>query len=93
MTAWSGDTVRKARARWKERLPLPCWHCKRPVLPDHPWVVEHIIPRSLGGDLTDVNNQWVSHRICSDRSGSKVAAARRPARPSKTRLEERTIPW
>jgi 5-methylcytosine-specific restriction endonuclease McrA len=42
------------------------------------WVVEHVMPRALGGHPTQRSNQWVSHRTCSDRSGGQAGAARAP---------------
>lgn len=94
MTTWSGHTVSKARAHWKARLPLPCHLCPGTVDGTRPWVVEHIVPRSLGGDTTDPSNQWVSHRTCSDKSGAKVRTARRrAAQPAPRRLEENPAPW
>jgi len=74
MTSWTGHKVTKARATWTQRLPLPCYQCKRPVYPGTAWVVEHMTPRSQGGTLGP-ENQWVSHRHCSDRSGGRMAAA------------------
>lgn len=71
---WAGSTVRAARSHWSARLPLPCALCGRPVTRDSAWVVEHVQPRSQGGDNTSRSNQWVSHRRCSDRSGGQMAA-------------------
>ena len=83
MTTWSGTPVRTARAYWATRLPRPCHLCGRIVDGTTPWVVEHIIERARGGALTDRNNQAVSHRSCSDRSGGRIRAAltnsRKPA--------------
>lgn len=94
MTNWSGDTVRKARATMRARLPLPCYHCQRVVTTDMNWVVEHVIPRALGGSTTDPSNWWVSHRRCSDKSGTQVRLARRTAaEPTPRRLEKETPTW
>lgn len=75
---WSGNTVRSARAYWEQRLPLPCHLCPHPVVPGQEWVVEHMTPRSRGGDPTDRANQWVSHRSCSDRSGGALRSRFQP---------------
>lgn len=92
--AWSGAVVAKARAGWKSRLPLPCWLCKRPVTGLEAWVVEHIVPRSLGGDALGVSNQWVSHRSCSDKQGGQMGAAKTNARKSSNRIEDQRLrPW
>ncbi|MFC4632121.1 HNH endonuclease [Promicromonospora alba] len=74
-TDWNGSKVRTARKFWATQLPLGCYQCGRPVLPERAWVVEHIMPRALGGG-DGVENQWVSHRTCSNKSGSKVRAAK-----------------
>lgn len=74
---WSGANVTKARAHWKKKLPLRCYlGCGGIVDGREAWVVEHIIPRSQGGDTLGVSNQWVSHRKCSDRQGGQMSAAR-----------------
>jgi hypothetical protein len=87
--AWAGRVVTTARARWKPRLPLPCWQCGKPVLPEQRWVVEHTTPRSQGGNVTAVANQWVSHRLCSDRSGGQLVQSRRRAQAKAERREFR----
>lgn len=73
---WAGRPVTTARAYWAPRLPLPCYLCGRPVTSTMKWVVEHVIPRALGGHATHRSNQWVSHRACSDRSGGQAGAPR-----------------
>ena len=91
---WAGRVVTSARAKWKPRLPLPCFQCGGPVLPEQAWVVEHIVPRSMGGSLTDPSNQWVSHRTCSDKSGGRMTAARQNANKTRIRQEDQRLrPW
>lgn len=91
---WSGSNVTKARASWVKRLPLPCYLCSRPVTGLDPWVVEHMVPRSQGGDTLGVSNQWVSHRPCSDRQGGQIGSALTNASRSSARHEDqRTRPW
>ena len=94
--AWSGDNVRRARAAMRPRLPLPCWWCKRPVLPGSNWVVEHVVPRSLRPDLAlDPSNWWVSHRRCSDASGGRMNARRKTTSPRAdgVRIERDVRAW
>lgn len=76
---WTGTNVTKARAYWRMRLPLPCYLCGRPVVAEDKWVVEHMVPRSAGGSVLAVSNQFVSHRKCSDRSGGKITRAKQLA--------------
>ena len=78
---WSGRRVTSARAYWSARLaagPMPCALCGRPVHPTQPWVVEHLIERSRGGNVEARHNQGVSHRACSDRSGGQLGARSTP---------------
>lgn len=71
---WAGSRVRSARAHWAARLPLPCaLGCGGVVDGRTPWVVEHLVPRSMGGS-DHVSNQGVSHRSCSDKQGGQLAA-------------------
>lgn len=72
--AWGGSDSRSARARWEPRLPLPCYRCKKPVLPTQPWHVEHIHDRALGG-VWDESNEWVSHAHCNTSAGGRLGAA------------------
>lgn len=88
-STWSGRTVTTARAYWRSRLEaegaLPCWRCPHPVTVRDRWQVEHIVPRSAGGDMTDVGNQWVSHGACNESHGGRLGqAARRAARGQST---------
>lgn len=92
---WAGRPVTKARAHWKARLPLPCYLCGGVVDGSRAWVVEHVIPRHLGG-TDNVSNQWVSHRTCSDRSGGQHGARLTNARretDSTSRIEKEPLRW
>lgn len=95
---WSGRPVTSARAHWLARLPLPCYRCKRPVLPEQRWHVEHIIDRALGG-THGVENQWVSHARCNTSAGGKRGAAITNAAKNRknpersTRIEPRPLQW
>ena len=77
---WHGSTVRDARAYWATQLPLPCSKCKRPVVPGQRWQVDHLIPRALGGDLTDRANQWPAHGRCNERAGTALGMQIKNAR-------------
>jgi 5-methylcytosine-specific restriction endonuclease McrA len=48
--------------------PEVCALCGRGSDPGDPWVADHIIPRSLGGDNRQSNYQRV-HRSCNVRKG------------------------
>lgn len=92
-TTWSGAKVRRARAYWRARLPLPCCRCGKPVLPtpETGWHVDHYpIPRELGGTRT-----WPAHSGCNTSDGGKRGAAitnARRARPRVLSERERGIP-
>lgn len=72
---WGGAQVRKARAMWRPRLPLPCCRCTLPVVPDpskpgEGWQVDHWpIPFELGGTET-----WPAHARCNTSAGGKRGA-------------------
>lgn len=95
-TTWSGTKVRRARAYWRPRLPLPCRRCGKPVLatPESGWHVGHIIDRALGG--TDhLSNQWPEHNGCNTSAGGKIGARITNARRARPRIlseRERGIP-
>lgn len=93
---WAGRKVSDARAYWAPLLPLPCWRCRQPVLPEHRWQVEHIHERAAGGAEEGVGNQWVSHGRCNESAGGKLGGKRRAARAaerSARRREERPLRW
>lgn len=74
MSRWAGSEVTAARKAWKPRLPLPCYRCGKPVLPEQVWHVEHIVDRALGGSHGP-ENQWVSHAGCNMSAGGQRGAA------------------
>lgn len=94
MNGWHGTDVRKARAYWKPRLPVPCCRCQRPVIPDprqpdDGWNVDHWpIPRELGGTQT-----WPAHRLCNlsagGKRGAQITNARRADKPANNMRPER----
>ena len=81
MSDWAGRTVTSARDYWRPRLPLPCWRCGRPVLPDPEsgWHVGHIVDRALGG-AHGLANQWPEHKRCNLSAGGRAGAAKTNAR-------------
>lgn len=100
-TAWHGADVRRERARWKPRLPVPCCRCWKPVIPNPAlphdgWDVDHWpIPREQGGTET-----WPAHSSCNlsagGRRGAEITNTRRsqaaPAQGARMRPErERRI--
>lgn len=69
-----GYRSRDARKYWAARLPLPCLRCGKPVLPEHKWDVDHVVPLSTpGSPANDPNNQWTSHRVCNRGHGQAIA--------------------
>lgn len=84
MTAWNGRVVTRARAEWARRLDaaggLPCSKCRKPVTTQHRWQVDHLVPRALGGDLTDPANQWPAHARCNEAAGTRLAQQLRESR-------------
>lgn len=85
MSAWSGEKVRKARAHWAVRLPLPCRRCKRMVTKDQRWHVGHIVDRCFGG-TDEIANTWPEHGRCSESAGGQIGSRITNARHAAPRL-------
>lgn len=57
---------------------LPCAICGAPILYDAPYmhpaafVVDEIVPVSLGGSELDWNNLQPAHRLCNGKKGNKL---------------------
>lgn len=68
-------TTKKQRAAWAAQLPVPCSICKKPVMPEHQWDLDHIVPVVNGGDASDANI-WPSHSSCNRASGQALGAER-----------------
>jgi 5-methylcytosine-specific restriction endonuclease McrA len=67
---------KKMRPLIAATLPSPCIQCHRPVLPDHPWQVGHILDAALHPDLAlDPSNLGPVHRVCNARAGGKLGTA------------------
>lgn len=62
----------KARRTLAQQLPLPCHHCRRPVMPEDTWDVAHIHDLAEGGDA---HNYTVAHRSCNRKDGGRKGAA------------------
>lgn len=81
---WAGTKVRKARAYWLPKLPVPCARCGRPVVHIEGkraggWNVGHVHDRWAGGP-DDISNTWPEHARCNMSAGGKVGAAMTNAR-------------
>lgn len=74
-TKWNGSDVRRERAQWRKRLPLPCCRCGWLIVEDPSqksggWQVDHYpISRELGGTQT-----WPAHSRCNMSAGGKRGA-------------------
>lgn len=74
-------------------LGLPCWWCGHDI--DYqltgregqrsPWAftLDHAIPLSRGGDLTDPANARSAHRRCNSQRGNRTDGTRQPVRASR----------
>ena len=72
---WSGRRVTQAREILGTRTawPTACGQCGHLVQRDEPWVVGHIVARSLDPSLVwRVSNWRVEHRGCSDASAQQA---------------------
>lgn len=62
-----------ARAKWAQRLPLPCLRCGETVWPHDDWHIGHRYPRSTYPELTNVeSNQWPEHASCNTAGGATI---------------------
>lgn len=66
--------LRAARAHWAGLLPVACPRCGRPIIPETPWDVGHIIPAEAGG-TTALENTRPEHRHCNRAAGGRRGAA------------------
>lgn len=54
---------------------LECWKCRRTLRQGDAWVLGHIVPVHLGGELTEANTD-IECRACSDSEGGTTGRAR-----------------
>ncbi|MCX4576538.1 HNH endonuclease [Streptomyces sp. NBC_01571] len=71
----------------QKALGLPCWICGHNIPPDvdgrrHPlaFTLDHLIPLSRGGNLTDPVNARSAHRRCNSARGNRTT----PSRPQRS---------
>ena len=74
-------------------LLLPCWLCGKAIAYEltgyaaqrHPlgFTLDHLVPLSRGGDLTDPVNARSAHRKCNSARGNRTDAHRQPIRSSR----------
>lgn len=87
MTTWSGRVVGQARGIVATWLPMTCGRCPRIVDGSEPWVVGHVISRTLRPDLTmDPANWRPEHRACSDASGQAAVIEKARAQGARDAL-------
>lgn len=85
---WGGRPARRLKARvFAEET--HCWLCGEwvdPTLPPNDRLarsIDHVIPRSLGGDPHARANARLAHRKCNSSRGNRQPAQRNP----------RSVPW
>lgn len=91
---WSGDVVRRARARISARgWPQPCCRCGRMVQPHERWQVDHYpISREQGKALgipLDTLPTAPAHARCNESAGGKRGAQITNAKHSKNHRPHR----
>lgn len=81
--SWSGERVRRARARIAAMLPAPCWRCGGMIRPGDPFTVGHVIDAAVRPDLEhDPSNQLPEHPRCNFSAGARLSnRARRRMAP------------
>lgn len=58
------------REQAKPLLPMRCGICHLPISPGQPYALDHIKPKSMGGQDTIENVQW-AHRSCNIAKGGR----------------------
>jgi len=92
---WGGRKVASKRRRVIEVWGTVCWLCRKPCLtsvrPLHPLylTLDHVVPRSKGGD-DSIDNLRPAHLRCNTSRGARVGPApdAPPPRPRPTTTRE-----
>lgn len=82
--AWSGRKRMEMAALVKATYPPLCWLCQSPILTDAEYSIDHIVPRSKGGDVWDLDNLRPAHLRCNLSRGNR-APTRKQAIPRPSR--------
>lgn len=69
----AGQRLRAVVAATARGGPLVCWLCGRPIGPDEPWDVDHVVPLSRGG-TDDPANLRPAHASENRARGNGAAA-------------------
>lgn len=56
----------------KQTYPPICWLCHLPI-DDSDYSIDHVVPRSKGGDVWDIDNMRPAHLKCNMRRGNRDA--------------------
>ena len=83
---WSGRKRMRMAALVKETYPPICWLCHAPITSDAEYSIDHVLPRSKGGSVWDIDNLRPAHLRCNLSRGN-----REPKR--RTQLPPRSRPW
>jgi 5-methylcytosine-specific restriction endonuclease McrA len=69
---WSGRRIQTLTALVKETYPPLCWLCHAPIDTDAEYSLDHVVPRSMGGDVWDINNIRPAHLRCNSSRGNRT---------------------
>ncbi len=88
-SGWSSTDSKRARAVCAPLVAqgVPCYRCRKPILPGQAWHADHIVQRHSGG-TDDASNLWPSHAKCNERDGGKVGVKITQAKLRAKRMQD-----
>ena len=75
--AWSGRKRMRMAALVREIYPPICWLCLT-CINDDEYSIDHVVPRSKGGSVWDIDNLRPAHLRCNLSRGNRAPKRTRP---------------
>lgn len=91
-TYWGGHRTKTSRALVIKEYGQTCWLCGH-------WInledmsVDHVIPRSKGGSITDLDNLRPAHSECNKRRGNRNPSKLRAPRVVNAKIPKPSREW
>ena len=70
MAKWGGRRLQRMTQVVQGVYGWTCHLCGRPIAPGQ-YSIDHVIPRSKGGDVWDVDNMRPAHKRCNSSRGNR----------------------
>jgi 5-methylcytosine-specific restriction endonuclease McrA len=71
VSKWGGRRLQRMTRVVQETYGWGCWLCHRPIDTAAEYSIDHVIPRSKGGDIWDVDNMRPAHIRCNSSRGNR----------------------